>query len=155
MQRLTMFKSRRIKVVCTFTFRFMNTSIELTFIETRSTYSCIFGISEGLPQSDITSTSRTCCQGRNYLYQRSVQGRIYWFAFFKNAEQGRDIPRYTDQDKEKAISRFGDDILQPGITLRDLYENRTHTVLTPLEEYVMGKCYYRRTILIGDSLHKV
>lgn len=82
---------------------------------------------------------------------------IYWFAFFKNAKrtQGRDIPRYTDEDKEKAIARFGDDVLQPGITLRDLYEHRTHAVLVPLEEYVMGKCYHRRTILIGDSLHKV
>jgi len=134
---------------------FINTPIELTSIASKSTYSCIFGISEGLAQSDITSTSRTCCQGRNYLYQRSTHGKIYWFAFSRNTEQGHDNLRYTDKDTERAISRFGEDVLQPGITLRDLYEHRTHAVLLPLEEYVLSRCYYRRIILIGDSLHKV
>jgi hypothetical protein len=129
--------------------------IELTSKAMKSTYSCIFGISEGLDQSDVTSTSRTCCQGRNYLYQRSDHGKLYWFAFSKNTEQWRGIPRYTDEDIERAISRFGDDVLQPGIKLRDLYEHRTHAVLLPLEEYVLGRCYHRRIILIGDSLHKV
>lgn len=134
---------------------FINMTVLLTSIAIRSTYSCIFGISEGLQQSDITTTSRSCYQNRNYLYQRSIQGKIYWFAFFKNAKQSHGIPRYTDDDKEKAIARFEDDVLQPGITLRDLYQHRTHAVLVPLEEYVMGKCYHRRTILIGDSMHKV
>lgn len=68
---------------------------------------------------------------------------------------GRDIPRYTEEDKEILLAKYKDDVIVPGVTLGDLYRKQLRTGLVPLEDYTLNRCFARRIVLLGDSFHKV
>lgn len=82
---------------------------------------------------------------------------MYIFAFFKNPEITGNgaIPRYTENDHHEIMRKFGKDIVFPGQSLEESYKRCRHKVLVPVEEYVLKACFFRRSVLIGDSFHKV
>lgn len=96
-------------------------------------------------------------KNRSYLCQSGREGKFYFFAFIKNGQRtvGQSIPRYTIDDEQAVVDKYREDVLCPGVTFGDIYMRRRHSVLVPLQEYVLDKCFYKRTILIGDSFHKV
>lgn len=120
-------------------------------------YRCMFGISnrpEGVPDN---KSFKCYHRGRSYLTSSGKDGKLYWFAFVKNPDLTihTSIPRYTTQDEEDLAAEIADDPLFLDITFKDLYNSRMASVLVPLEEFVLKRCFYKRAILIGDSFHKV
>ncbi|CAG7984872.1 unnamed protein product [Penicillium salamii] len=117
------------------------------------TYRCMFGIAE-CPESMPKDTGFKSYH--KYLCQAGREGKLYFFAFIKNENQtvNHSIPRYTIEDEQAVVGEYGADILRPGLTFGDIYNQRRHAVLVPLQEYVLEKCFYKRAILIGDSFHK-
>lgn len=117
----------------------------------------MFGIStrpEGIPDE---ISYKTFFEGRSYLCPTGPDNKMYFFVFFKNSETTihQDIPRYTEEEAKELAAVYANDTLFNGVTFGDLYERRMSSVLVPLEEFVLEKCFYKRTILIGDAFHKV
>lgn len=82
---------------------------------------------------------------------------MYWILFFKNDKktQGSSIPRYTDEDRERLVAKYENDMLKPGYTFGDLYKAQIKSSLVSLEEGVLKTVFYKRVVLVGDSWHKV
>ncbi|KAJ5119894.1 hypothetical protein N7448_010563 [Penicillium atrosanguineum] len=105
---------------------------------------CLFGIAkrpDGIPDA---TAYKSFFKGRSYLCPIGPDNKLYFFAFFKNAEMKThlDIPRYTENEANKVAAAYAND---PPI----------QCVLVPIEEFVLEKCSYKRAVLIGDSFHKV
>lgn len=83
-------------------------------------------------------------------------GKLYVFAFSKRKEDAGSgfNQRYTSEDERKTVAEYGNDAIFPGFKFKDIYARRKLSTLVPLQEYVLEKCFYKRTILIGDSFHK-
>jgi len=120
-------------------------------------YKCIFGISSPLESMAHGITHNVMNQNYSYLVITGPGGRIYWFLFIKLARRtyGDDIPKYTKADEETLAKEHALDPITTGVTFKDLYEQRTSSVLTPLHEYTLSKWHLGRSFLVGDSSHKV
>lgn len=96
-------------------------------------------------------------QSYSYLVITGPGGRIYWFLFVKLARRvyGDDIPEYTEVDEKTLAKEHASDPIIPGVTFKDLYEQKISSVLTPLHEYTLSKWHLGRSFLVGDSSHKV
>lgn len=82
--------------------------------------------------------------------------RLYWFLFTDMEKAtGSDIPRFTKDDEAVLAEKHHDDQLTRSTTFGDVYRNRLHTALVPLEEHVFKRWHFRRIITIGDAAHKV
>ena len=86
-----------------------------------------------------------------------VPGLVFWFLFVKAATNPRtpNCPRFTDDDAEALISRYGGSQLGPGYTVGDLWNARVKATMAPLEEGVLKKWSHGRVVLMGDAVHKV
>ena len=69
--------------------------------------------------------------------------------------KGREIRRYTEEDRDKLAQEFWKETIQDNITFGDLYQSRTRSVLVPLEGYVFPRWHFGRIITLGDAAHKV
>ncbi|KAJ5108142.1 Monooxygenase FAD-binding [Penicillium angulare] len=99
---------------------------------------------------------KNCRKGRSHLCLSGQNGKWYFNIFEKTEHKtrGSSIPRYTKSDAHAMASAYANDILIPGVTFGDLYKNRTSSMLLPVEEGVLPRCFYNRIILVGDSYHK-
>lgn len=88
----------------------------------------------------------------------AVAGKTFWF-LFKKADGGvtyaPNVPRYTEKDTKVLIERYADMPASPEFSLRNLYDLRETAVLVALEEGVVKQWIDGRTLLVGDSAHKV
>lgn len=122
-----------------------------------SAWSGLFGVSHttfGMRQDLALKNFRV---GRSYLCARGPGDLMYWILFFKNDKktQGSSIPRYTDEDRERLVAKYENDMLKPGYTFGDLYKTQIKSSLVALEEGVLKTVFYKRVVLVGDSWHKV
>ncbi|KAJ5240193.1 hypothetical protein N7468_004812 [Penicillium chermesinum] len=122
-------------------------------------YSGVFGVAQGVDGISSSEAVRTYAKGRSYIACGGPDKIVYWIYQFKNeggkTTQGREIPRYTMEDRDRLVARHINDQIKPGITLGDLFNNSPQSTLVPLEEGVLKTCYYRRMVLAGDSWHKI
>ncbi|KAH8774472.1 hypothetical protein F5883DRAFT_412362 [Diaporthe sp. PMI_573] len=118
---------------------------------------CIFGISER-PKSLPTTALQINAffDGRNYMMLSAPGDRLYWFLFhdMKKAT-GSNIPRFTKDDEMALAKEYFSDQVAGSTTFGDVYRNRLHTALVPLEEHVFERWHFKRIITIGDAAHKV
>ncbi|KAI1774429.1 FAD/NAD(P)-binding domain-containing protein [Hypoxylon cercidicola] len=64
--------------------------------------------------------------------------------------------RYTDQDKEKMMERWGHLYMAPGLTVRDAFALRIGTPgLISLEEGHVDSWKWKRIVLVGDAVRKL
>ncbi|KAJ5137381.1 uncharacterized protein N7443_010326 [Penicillium atrosanguineum] len=127
------------------------------FPEKDGNFGGLFGISkapEGVRQDQVVKAFR---KGRSYLCAGGPSDTLYWLLTFKNEKetQGKSVPRYTEEDRQKLVEMCQDDIIRQGMTFGDIYERTINSALVPLEEGVLKTCYYKRMVLLGDSWHKV
>ncbi|KAL4903132.1 hypothetical protein BDW74DRAFT_52597 [Aspergillus multicolor] len=122
----------------------------------QSTVSCIFGIAHGLTQVKLTETWKHARQDRHYLIIGAPNELTFWFVFFKNQ---KNVPwdqlRYTVEDKEQYVAVFGSDQVRTDLTFSDMYRASTCTGIVPVEEFVLERYYYKRILLLGDSIHRM
>ena len=86
-----------------------------------------------------------------------VHGLVFWFLFVKDSKCTRTphCPRFTDEDAEATIQKYGSSLVGPGYTVKDLWDARVKATMVPLEEGVIKQWSYNRVVLMGDSVHKV
>ena len=66
----------------------------------------------------------------------------------------REGVRYTQQDEEKFIERWGRLPIVKGYTIQDAYTNRTQAGMVNLEEGILKRWSWERIVLAGDAAHK-
>lgn len=117
----------------------------------------MFGVSNTTLDMQQDQAFKTDQKGRSYLVARGPNDTMFWILFFKNEKktQGSNIPRYTDDDRERLVAMYEKDVVKSGYTFGDLYKSRIQSSIVPLEEGVLKTCFYRRVVLVGDSWHKV
>ena len=69
--------------------------------------------------------------------------------------QGTHIPRFTEQDAIDSAENVLDAFVTDTVTFGELWRNRKTAIKVPMEETVFKKWHYGRTVIIGDSAHKV
>jgi hypothetical protein len=86
-----------------------------------------------------------------------VHGLVFWFLFIKAAELTRtpNCPKFTEEDAEACIAKYGDSLVGPGYTVKDLWDARVKATMVPLEEGVIKYWSHNRVVLMGDAVHKV
>lgn len=86
-----------------------------------------------------------------------VPGLVFWFLFIKSPESTRtpNCPRFTDEDAEAYIQKYGSSLVGPGYTVKELWDARVKATMVPLEEGIIKKWSHNRVVLMGDSVHKV
>ncbi|KAL0573426.1 hypothetical protein V5O48_008520 [Marasmius crinis-equi] len=123
-------------------------------------YRCIFGISKPTPGFTPYCADHTMgrLKGNSYLTASGPNDCVYWFLFAKLPKTiyglYEDLPRFTDDDKEKLAEEHAEDPISETLTFGDLYKNRRIATLTALPEYVMKKWHFGRIVTLGDASHK-
>lgn len=88
-----------------------------------------------------------------------VDGLVFWFLYVKEESPSTmpNCPRYSEEDAEATIERYGHLKLGPDYTFFDLWEAREKAAMVPLEEGVLDGSWNSggRVVLIGDSVAKV
>lgn len=120
-------------------------------------YSCVYGISTNITGIEECVAHRTFATDYSFLLTPGTKGTFYWFLFAKldTNEDPHYIPRLGKSDLEVHIARYLDAEVAPNIKLGYLYENATTCHFTPLEEATYDQWVWKKTVCLGDSIHKV
>ncbi|KAJ5689708.1 hypothetical protein N7462_004100 [Penicillium macrosclerotiorum] len=124
-----------------------------------SEYNCIFAVSRNGPEKQLLPDAmvhNVYYDGYSAVSAAGVRGLVFWFLFVKNSKLTRtpNCPRFTDEDAEATIQKYGSSLVGPGYTIRDLWDARVKATMVPLEEGIIKKWSHNRVVLMGDAVHK-
>jgi FAD dependent monooxygenase len=125
-----------------------------------SEYCCIFGISIVTESYDGFSPGVS-----NIVYDQDIalgaiiglNGKVFWFIFIKMDKKYYvpNIPRFTPADADALAEKHKHRKMSKDVTFDDMWRTRTRCTLVALEEGVTETWFNDRTVLLGDSAHKV
>ncbi|KAH7342650.1 hypothetical protein BKA65DRAFT_595732 [Rhexocercosporidium sp. MPI-PUGE-AT-0058] len=120
-------------------------------------YNCIFGLGKPIPGVIPGQTHRTYADGISTLSFVGEEGRMYWFLFSKLDKRyfGKDIPKYTQADMDKAVKAFLKIHMTESITWDQVWETRTFANMTCVEESKNENWTADRFVCLGDAVHKM
>ncbi|PVH89546.1 BcBOA8 protein [Cadophora sp. DSE1049] len=120
-------------------------------------YNCIFGLGKPIPGVIPGQTHRTYAEGISTLSFVGEGGRMYWFLFTKLDKRyfGKEIPKYTKADMEKAVKAFLKVHMTESITWDQIWETRTFANMTCVEESKNENWTADRFACLGDAIHKM
>lgn len=86
-----------------------------------------------------------------------INGKVFWFVFIKMEKKyySPNIPRFTAADADTLAEKHKHRKITRDATFDDLWQTRSRCTLVALEEGVTGCWFNNRTVLLGDSAHKV
>ncbi|KAJ5096787.1 hypothetical protein N7456_007508 [Penicillium angulare] len=124
-----------------------------------SEYNCIFAVSRNDPANPFLPDAmvhNAYHKDHSAVAAAGVHGLVFWFLFIKASGTTRtpDCPRFTDDDAESSIQKYGGSLVGPGYTVEDLWNARVKSTMVPLEEGVIKQWSHSRVVLMGDSVHK-
>lgn len=128
-------------------------------------YRCVFGTSRNYSPSDKDKPLLPGGMCHNVYYRgfsgasaAGAEDLIFWFLFVKSdhATKTPNTPRYTEEETEATINKYGGYAVGPGYTFKDLWESRVRAAMVPLEEGVLKPKWNTggRVALMGDAVHK-
>ncbi|KAJ5476081.1 hypothetical protein N7475_001810 [Penicillium sp. IBT 31633x] len=125
-----------------------------------SEYNCIFAVSRNDPKNQFLPDAmvhNVYYDGYSAVAAAGVHGLVFWFIFVKNSQLTRtpNCPRFTEEDAEACIQKYGSSQVGPGYTVKDLWNARVKGTMVPLEEGIIKQWSHNRVVLMGDSVHKV
>ncbi|KAJ5728386.1 hypothetical protein N7493_004716 [Penicillium malachiteum] len=125
-----------------------------------SEYNCIFAVSrngtEGQQFLPDAMVHNVYYDGYSVIAAAGVPGLVFWFLFVKSESLTRtpNCPRFTDDDAEAYIEKYGNAAVGPSYTVKDLWNARVKATMVPLEEGVIKQWSHNRVVLMGDAVHK-
>jgi FAD dependent monooxygenase len=125
-----------------------------------SEYCCIFGVSV------VDKAYRDFTPGISHVvYDNKVSlgaiiginKKVFWFVFIKLDRKyyAPNIPRFSPADAEALAQEHKHRKLTEEVEFRHLWDTRVRCTVVALEEGVMRRWFNERTVLLGDSAHKV
>ncbi|KAL4999143.1 hypothetical protein BDV10DRAFT_193812 [Aspergillus recurvatus] len=125
--------------------------------EVFSTYACLFGLSSAVPGLSPGLIGWNLGKRYSYVVGTGPDDRAYWF-LAKNMGKtyhGAQIPRFSEEDKERIVQEHWNDRITSDLRMSDLYKAKQHLICTPLTEIVYQKWHFGRMIVLGDAAHKM
>ncbi|KAH6648814.1 hypothetical protein BKA67DRAFT_522854 [Truncatella angustata] len=86
-----------------------------------------------------------------------VKGRIFWAIYIANENEAiYPSPKYGQADIDEAIKKWGHLQVTPDYTFNDLWQSLLGASMISMEEGVLPTKWNsgRRTVLVGDAVHK-
>ncbi|OGM51014.1 putative monooxygenase [Aspergillus bombycis] len=125
--------------------------------ETPATYSCIFGVSTGVPGIPPGCLDFVVNEQSSHIVGSGPDNRTYWFlmAHMGQTFHGEDIPQLSNKEQDALAQKHWNDHIRPDVRFSDLYKNRISTIYTPMRECVDRHWHLNRVMLIGDAVHKM
>ncbi|KAJ5971292.1 uncharacterized protein N7479_001210 [Penicillium vulpinum] len=125
----------------------------------KSEYNCIFAVSRNDPKNQFLPDAmvhNVYYNNHSAVAATGVHGLVFWFLFVKASKSTRtpNCPRFTDEDAQATIQKYGSSLVGPGYTVNDLWGARVKATMVPLEEGVIPKWTHSRVVLMGDAVHK-
>lgn len=87
----------------------------------------------------------------------SQPGQTLFFVCIKEPDVSRWPQRshFTEEDANREAAKIADRPVTAHVLFGEIWMKRTRGYLTSLEEGVFEHWYFNRTVLVGDSAHKV
>ncbi|KAI1758575.1 FAD binding domain protein [Hypoxylon sp. FL1150] len=119
-------------------------------------YQCSFGIAQNVEQWQDENIKHTCFRagdGHSFVVSSGPGNRVFWFLTVRLPEvkYGKDIPRYTKEDKEEFLKKHAHLRIQKNLTFGQLTAKSVTSSLTSIHEVVIKKWFYKRMVLIGGN----
>ncbi|KAL3424914.1 FAD binding domain-containing protein [Phlyctema vagabunda] len=135
----------------------INESIQKDKTAMTSEYRCLFGISNPVPGMHGAITHRTFAEGWSSLVILGKNERCFWFLFEKldRRYQANELPRFTQEDKEKFVSTFRNRHVNGRTRFNALWKEVITSHLVCLEEAQHETWTLDRFVCLGDSIHKM
>lgn len=120
-------------------------------------YTCLFGISNPTEGLKVGHIHIVYGSGSSFLLAVGKDGIVYWFHFRKLPQRyaSPNIPRFTEQDALDSAEKELDSVVAENVTFGDVWKNQKSAIQVPMEESVFKKWHYGRSVILGDSAHKV
>ncbi|KAL8976008.1 MAG: hypothetical protein Q9205_007905 [Flavoplaca limonia] len=83
--------------------------------------------------------------------------RCFYFVFQRVKEPWTryNRPRYTQEDAEKMAADVADMSVSDTMVFGELWQKRWRGAVVDIEEGVLNRWFYGRTVLVGDTAHKI
>ncbi|KAK8097171.1 fad binding domain-containing protein [Apiospora kogelbergensis] len=123
-----------------------------------ATYTCLLGIAPYQDGVGAVSVSSVSHNGFSFLFLTQPD-HIYFIVPIKRplGQVGKypNRLRFTDADVDNEAARLLDCPVSETLVFGDIWKTRTRGQLVALEEGVLSRWSYGRTVLCGDSAHKI
>ncbi|RYP11134.1 hypothetical protein DL765_007883 [Monosporascus sp. GIB2] len=120
-------------------------------------YRCLFGISSAVPGLEEKSQYRTFNKDWSFLVVVGKDNRCFWFVFEKldGTYRPPNMPCYTESDQTEFVKPFMKRYVAQTVTFDAVWQRRTASTLTVLEEAQYNHWTYDRFVCLGDAIHKM
>ncbi|KAI0906416.1 hypothetical protein F4823DRAFT_607231 [Ustulina deusta] len=120
-----------------------------------TTYRMLFGNVPPLP--GVSPNTNYECAADGVSTQIMMGTQQAWFAVYeKIATPTSKRLRWTEDDKQAVLKKWGHLYMAPGYTLDDVYPRRSGSVgLVNLEEGLLDTWWWKRIVLVGDAVRKL
>jgi hypothetical protein len=122
-----------------------------------SEYRCLFGISSAVPGLEERTHYRAFNKDWSFLVIPGKDDCCFWFVFEKmdKTYYTSSIPRFTEADQADFVKPFIMRYISQQVTFNAVWERKTHSSLTSLEEAQYSHWAFDRFVCVGDLIHKM
>ncbi|KAL4877357.1 hypothetical protein BJY04DRAFT_198250 [Aspergillus karnatakaensis] len=120
-----------------------------------TTYACLFGVCPIIPELPSGFLGFGLNKHFSLLVGTGAPNKTY-FALAQNlgkSLRNDEVPRFTEEDKQRLVQEHWHDKITPSLTLGDLYKCHQRVIHTPLREGIHKKWHLGRIMTIGDASH--
>ncbi|KAL8671459.1 MAG: hypothetical protein Q9168_004047 [Polycauliona sp. 1 TL-2023] len=120
-------------------------------------WKCLLGYGPGEPQMRNEISVVYSNKRRSFLLGTQPK-QCFYFVFQRVKERPwtRDNrPHYSQEDAEKMAAEVADLPVSETMVFGELWRKRWRGAVVDIEEGVLSRWHYRRTVLVGDAAHKV
>jgi 2-polyprenyl-6-methoxyphenol hydroxylase-like FAD-dependent oxidoreductase len=121
-----------------------------------STYRCLYGCGPRLDGMEVGDMIES--HSSEGLFQVLIgDDMAFWFLFERLPSTTRDWTSYSDEEVERFAAKHGNMPITEGghVHFRDVWESRKRAKLANIEEGIAKTWSKGRTVLLGDSCHKM
>ncbi|KAL9030775.1 MAG: hypothetical protein Q9196_001125 [Gyalolechia fulgens] len=118
-------------------------------------WKCLLGFGPGEPQM---KNELSVVYNHGYSFLLGTQPRRCFYFVFQRVKKPwtrYSRPHYTQQDAEEMAASVADMPISETMVFGELWKKRWRGSVVDIEEGVLSRWHYGRTVLVGDTAHKI
>lgn len=119
-------------------------------------YRCLVGVAPAIAGLRPNETNQIQNQG-TYIFIVTQPRQTLFLVCIKNrsASHWPRRTRFSEEDTENEAARIAASPVTENVLFGEIWKKRTRGYLSSLEEGIFKNWFFNRTVLLGDSAHKV
>ncbi|KAJ1337160.1 FAD dependent monooxygenase [Microdochium nivale] len=120
-----------------------------------TSWTCLVGMG---PREPALRNELSAVHNEGYSFLIGTQSdRTFFFVFFRVDKPYSQYtrPRWTQKDADDAAARVMDRPVSENVVFGDIWRRRYRATMVDVEEGVLTRWFFNRTVLVGDACHKV